>query len=588
MKLKNTLILLGIVIILFALVYVFEIRKPDGSTGKSKSLGKAMLLERENVQGIELAYSDADYEKIVCSKDKNGQWQIQEPVKAKANGKIIDRLISRAVGKNIHSTLKKPGSLTEYGLAAPRVTAVFHLSDGTSRTIMLGNTVPIGNYVYVKQKSAQDISLVPASIVDDLTAFVSDLRDRTFITLSNLDIQRIQLNYRDSDNIICVKTGSDWNILEPVSAKADNGEVEKLISNVKDLKADDFAAEAPDDLSIYGLSPPQIEIIFSLEDGRSKSLAFGKKERDSVYVKTGSDNSVIMVNAEIIAKLTKRPADLRDRTVMAFQMKAVEKLVLRYPGRSFTCEKKTDAQEESWEITVPIKAKADKSQIDEMLKKLQDLRVDEFVSDTPGELSGYGLTQPLIQAIVHTGGAESESLLVGRKMGESVYVKTASAASVYLVDAGIINDLSKKPLDLYHRQVMKFRKNEVVRIELRSKDREAITCIKQERDWRIVEPVRKKAKNYEINGILQKLYELKTRRFVTEKAARLSMYGLDHPDVEITLTYEDGSKETLHVGKSLPDSDLAYAKTAAKDIIFVIEKDVVDELRKDVDILDAG
>jgi hypothetical protein len=364
--------------------------------------------------------------------------------------------------------------------------------------------------------------------------------------------------------------------------------VEKLISDVNGLKADNFAAEAPDNLSIYGLSQPQIEVIFSLEDGRSKSLAFGREERDSVYVRTGSDNSVIMVNAEIIARLTKRPADLRDRIVMAFRMKAVEKLVLKYPGRSFTCEKRMDAEEESWEITAPVKAKADKSQIDEILKTLRELRVDEFVSDAPGDLSKYGLTQPLVQAIVHTGGSESESLLIGKKMGESAYAKTDSAASVYLVDAGIINGLSKKPLDLYHRQVMEFRKDEVVRIELRSKDREAITCIKQERDWRIVEPVRKKAKNYEINGMLQKLYELKTRRFVTEKAARLSMYGLDRPDVEITMTFEDGSKKTLRVGKNLPDSDSAYAKTAAGDIIFVIEKDVVDELKKDVDVLDAG
>jgi hypothetical protein len=597
MRFRNTLILFGVVVILFVLVYAFEIRKPGESTEKSKNLGEMLLVKKENVNKVELIYADPNYEKLVCFKDDNGEWQIEQPLKAKADQNIMDRLISNAMSKNIHSTLKDPGEPTEYGLGNPRVTATFHLLDGISRTLMLGDTVPTGNYAYFKQKGISDISLVPASMVDDLTKFVSDLRDRTVIALRKSDVQKIQLKYGNRKTITCQKSplskggtkgGFEWNLVEPVAAKADTSEVEKIISDLNDLKVASFVADAPADLSAYGLSQPQIEVTASLKDEKRKALLIGTKENGSVYVKTASDEPVFLVNAEIIDKLTKQPSDLRDKTVIAFDRKTVERLELKYPKRSIVCEKKPDEEGELWEITSPTSAKADKSQIDEILRKLRELRVREFILDEPKNLAVYGLARPQVRAIIVLRGSEPEMLLVGKKARGSVYVKTASVESVYLVDAGIMDDLSKETLDLRDKQVMKFEQQNVKRIELKRKDK-TIVCIKQERDWRLVEPVKEKAKNYEVNDILNKLDDLKAERFVAEKAARLSEYGLDQPDVEVAVTFEDNSTEKLLVGEKLPDSDSAYAKTAAEDIIFVIEKDVVDELKKDVDeMLDAG
>jgi hypothetical protein len=60
-------------------------------------------------------------------------------------------------------------------------------------------------------------------------------------------------------------------------------------------------------------------------------------------------------------------------------------------------------------------------------------------------------------------------------------------------------------------------------------------------------------------------------------------YGLDQPDVEVTLTFKDDKTEKLLVGKKLPDSESAYGKLASRKVVFVIPKDVLNELNKDVD-----
>ena len=176
MKFRNTLILFGVVILLFGFVYIFEIRRPEESTGKSKNLGKMLLMRKGDIDRLELTYTDPEYENIAFFNDANGQWQIERPLRANADQKIMDRLLSNTVSKNILDTLKDPLDLAEYGLDNPRVIATFHLKDGTFRTLLLGNTVPTGNYVYTKQESSPDISLVPASIVGDLTKKPLDFR----------------------------------------------------------------------------------------------------------------------------------------------------------------------------------------------------------------------------------------------------------------------------------------------------------------------------------------------------------------------------------------------------------------------------
>ncbi|MFC1713510.1 DUF4340 domain-containing protein [Candidatus Poribacteria bacterium] len=579
MKFRNTLILFGIVVVLFLFVYVFEIRKPEESDGKSKNLGKTLQLERENINRIELSYADPSYETIVCSIDSNGQWQIEQPLKANADQKTVDRLISDAIGKSIHETLKEPGDLAEYGLDNPRVTATFQVKAGVSRTLMLGNTVPTGNYVYIKQKSEPDISLVPASIVDALTKFVSDLRDRTVIALDRANTHRIRLEYDNGKSIVCEGRDFGWVLVEPIAAKADASAIEAIISELNNLKVNRFVAGEPDDLSVYGLAQPQIKLTASLKDEEDRTLLIGSAENGSVYVKTTQDKMVFLVAAEIIDKLTKQPSDLRDKTVMIFDIGNVEKLELKYPERSVALDKKSDMEGEIWELTAPMSAKADESKVDEILKKLHELKAVEFVSDEPEYIALYGLTKPQIEALLSLEGAGTKTLLVGKKVEGSVYVKTAPSETVYFVDAGIVDDLTKSSLDLRDTQMMKFDRNDVKRIELKGKE-ETIICIKQERDWRIVEPIREKAKNYQVIDILRKLEGLKAEKFVTEKAARLSDYGLDQPDMTVTVTLKDDSTKTLLVGGTLPDSDSSYAKDADADVIFVIEKDVVDELGK--------
>lgn len=178
MKLKSTLLLLGIALGLFIFVYTVEFKKPKDSETQSKNLGKKMMIQHDRIVKISLDYADAEYENIICSKDADGNWQIEKPINAKADQKEMDRIIYSVIGKNIQRILKDQESVIEYGLDNPKITAIFHLEDGEAKTLLVGNMVPTGNYVYIQQESKSEILLVPASIADDLTKKIDELQEK--------------------------------------------------------------------------------------------------------------------------------------------------------------------------------------------------------------------------------------------------------------------------------------------------------------------------------------------------------------------------------------------------------------------------
>lgn len=165
MKLRNTLILFGIALLLFAFVYAYEIRKPKEDT--DKSLGRVLQMREGDVTKIKVAYSEPNSPVVICSKDSKGEWRVEQPPDMKVDQKTIQNLISGTTSKYIYNTIKEPGDLSEYGLDNPRVTAMFYLKDGTHRKIMIGDEVPIGNYVYLKDEFTPDIYMVPEIVADN-------------------------------------------------------------------------------------------------------------------------------------------------------------------------------------------------------------------------------------------------------------------------------------------------------------------------------------------------------------------------------------------------------------------------------------
>src|SRR5262249_40151587 len=151
-----------------------------------------------------------------------------------------------------------------------------------------------------------------------------------------------------------------------------------------------------------------------------------------VYAKEGAKPAVVTLS-EVTARDAARPAsDFRDKTIIAFDKKAVTGLDVEVQGDRFSV-----AADESggWQITKPSVDRADRGMISALLDKLESAKVKEFGADG-APLAQYGLDKPA-RVTVWTGNDKdrsSKGLLFGKTdpAKQGIYVMRDSDTSVML------------------------------------------------------------------------------------------------------------------------------------------------------------
>ncbi len=174
MKTRTTIILLIILIVLFAIVYAFEIRKPKDTKKDSKKVEIVFEIPESEINKIEIAYTTPKIATLTASKDDKGTWQANL---AGIKSDDIQKAVENALGRYIFDTVKDTVNLSEYGLTNPKVAISFYFKDGTKKKIVIGDEVPIKNYVYVKDESKPDIYIIPMGILEDFTRLLSDMKE---------------------------------------------------------------------------------------------------------------------------------------------------------------------------------------------------------------------------------------------------------------------------------------------------------------------------------------------------------------------------------------------------------------------------
>jgi len=403
-----------------------------------------------DVKGITLNYLNQN--PIICNLNTEGTWMVDIPsdssaviTQAKADKTEIDDILDAL--KNLKVKVFEADdvkNLSQYGLDKPRIEATIALGENrASKTLLVGKNVPDADRVYVKRQDSDSVFSVDKDIVNDLKKTVYDLRDKTVIDFQRTDVTKFEL--KSSDKIVvCEKDNlGEWRITQPGEYKADKYAIDNLLFDLDSLKAREFASDKPESLTPYGLDNPQ-NIVTLYESGETepKVLLFGKKQGNSVHVKTEDADTVFLVKGILLDKVDIGVAELRDKIVLKFEGDDVQKLELKHDDVAITCVK----QGVNWRITVPTNEDADNDEVTNILNKLAELRVEKFVSGKP-DVAIAGLDKPQVQVTVTLKDNTAYTLLIGKSANnETVYAKLEAPEELFLLRETIANDL-KKTLD---------------------------------------------------------------------------------------------------------------------------------------------
>ena len=144
------------------------------------------------------------------------------------------------------------------------------------------------------------------------------------------------------------KAGGEWQMAQPLAARADFSAVEGLVSRLTTLQMKSIAAPEAADLAQYGLDKPAATRgDWHRARRRPRSPSASRPARVRVYARDPSKPMVVTIESALLDELKKAPADYRQKDLFdarAFNATRVELVRLRLQFRFIRASKQLGRQ----------------------------------------------------------------------------------------------------------------------------------------------------------------------------------------------------------------------------------------------------
>ena len=400
----------------------------------------------------------------------------------------------------------------------------------------------------------------------------------------------------------------NWRLKVPFRAEANNQKIHQMLDDILNKRVKQ-TLEVPE-LTQYGLDTPTITLSLWTEGTDPKAtFLIGKKAINySVYIKEKSEPHIFLIESSALDDLTKSPTDLRDRSVIKFNTQTVSNIQFQRQGANsqsspVVCEK----QGNTWQITHPIKAKADAQEIETTLSELLLLQVSTFEADgadatAVSQLEKFGLRTPRAKVKL-TDGDFTYALEVGATVRsesgqqEPVYVKSAVSKegignldpdsqyteghySVYTVSDEIYRLLNKSVFALRDKRVIDFERTATHRFVVSINGQEDTVGTKgYDNIWELQTATGNiKADAKAIDDLLFGVDSLKAVAFVESPVENLVLYGLAAPSIQVAFTQQGEEQPiSLLIGDAAEDGTV-YVKAEDSPQVVRVEGTLIDKI----------
>jgi hypothetical protein len=434
---RSTLILLLVAVVAVATIYFVKIKSGDTSGAEPEKSQPVFKFNREDVTGISLVRGG----QTVNLENQNNKWVITQPITAGADESAMNSLIGDLVTARVESEFAPSGGdLKQYGLSEPAVKLEVKLKNGDTHRVELGAKDPIGMSAYARIDGAQNVALLPVSILNDSDKSLNDLRDRSVLGATQYELSSFKI-VNDGGSYEIEKKESEWNIKSPVSGSADETQVSSLLADITGAKATEVVSESVDDPAKYGLDKSKISITARLTTGGERTVAIGSKVDENYYAKVSDRPQLLKIDALFYEKLNTKLASLRSKQYFKLNRDELTKVYIRNSNVTLVAEKKDD----KWMIIEPANKKDKEASPFKMFTPLETPATD--VLDKPSGAIAAKLANPAVEVRLTDKSGKTTILKISSADGDNVYVKVEGRPEIYKVEKSLLDGLSFKADD---------------------------------------------------------------------------------------------------------------------------------------------
>ena len=461
------------------------------------------------------------------------------------------------------------------------------------------------------------------------------------------------------------KQDSNWKFDEPANlgnadTRGDQGDtpgatptgVEQLIKAIAAIKPAGVAdiTDAPADFATFGLEPGK-EVGLRIELGRkptvgdtpvNETLLVGKKDDKTgqVFVRVQGERSVAKVDGKLLEPLTKilaRPANLRERQLLALNPSEVDAADIKLAGSEQPVELRRLGEPPAWKLFASngTSQLANSTAIRDLLGAFGGKSVKDF-PDPGADDVALGFDKPVAEVTLWVHGIVPEEkkepekdkakadekvkaddnaakpeekpappakpkmkdptvrLIFGKRDKDLLYVRRIvkdkdgkESKLDFAVSESLWPKITRTPIEYVDPTLPSFVTAAVQKLTF-NRGAEMFTVEHQEAapPWIIRQPADRADRSADLGNVEMILSELATLRAVrlwAEKPSdrELERYGLQPARIKAVVTTKEGDKTqemTYSFGAETDDKSGIYARQSGRDLVFVIRKELVTAL----------
>lgn len=332
---RTTAVLLVIALLLGSFVWWYEVK---GGEERSRAADAAKRLfpdlDGAAVEWIELRTSDAPPVDVRVER-REGGWRLVRPLDAEGDPVTLDGMATSLAEVTSERTIESPEAPGVYGLGEGAREVRFH-AKGQDHSIRFGKQVPVGPSSYASKDGATAILTVPTYRATSLDKKLVDLRERRLLRFDRAAIEGVDVAW-PGGAVAIEKKGDVWALTAPLQGPADEGTLDKLLSDAGFLRAEGFVDEPKTDAEL-GLDAPELRL--SLRAGTPAGggepprfgLEIGKPMPANPKLRAArvAGGPTYTVGAERLADFPRRIAAYRFKQVVGFDAVEARRIELRF------------------------------------------------------------------------------------------------------------------------------------------------------------------------------------------------------------------------------------------------------------------
>ncbi|MEO7652404.1 MAG: DUF4340 domain-containing protein [Bryobacteraceae bacterium] len=383
------------------------------------------------------------------------------------------------------------------------------------------------------------------------------------LTIADDQFQTIRVEKAGGEATVVKKSSAGkWEIIEPKPLSADQEAVGSIVSTLSSLSSDRLIEEKTSDLASYGLQPPALQVIVTKKDGKTDKLLIGDDTPTggSTFAKLDGDPRIFTVSSGVKSGLEKTSKDLRDKRLLTFDSDKLTRVELQAKGGTVEFGKNNQNE---WQILKPKPLRADGSQVEELVRKLKDAKMDTAASEEDSKkAAGVFAVSPKVALATLADANGNQTLEVHKDKDKNYYVKSSVVEGIYKVAADLGDGLDKDLVSFRNKKLFDFGFNDPGKVEVNKtvyqKSGEKWMAGAQQMD------------STSIQALVDKLRDLVSAKFLDA--------GSGVPVFEATVTSNEGKRvEKVSIFKQ---GAVFIAKRENEPSVYELDAKLVEELQK--------